>query len=54
MARDLEELFERYRRTGDSELLGKVFDASAPGLRRIALHLAAGPAQAEDALHRPS
>ena len=50
MTRGLEELFLRYRRTGDPELLGEVFDRSAPSLMRVALHLAANSAQAEDAL----
>ena len=45
-----EELFDRYRRTGDPADLGAVYDATAADLFRAAMALAADPAAAEDAL----
>ncbi|MCC6785480.1 MAG: sigma-70 family RNA polymerase sigma factor [Planctomycetes bacterium] len=43
-------LFERFRRSGDAEALAAVFEATAPGLLRLAVQLCDDPAQAEDAL----
>lgn len=40
--------FVRFRRTGDPEALGRVFDALAPKLLLVADHLARGMADAED------
>jgi len=42
--------FERWRRHGDLRALGEVFDALAPRLLPVALHLCGNPADAEDAL----
>lgn len=42
--------FERYRRHGDLRALGEVFDALAPRLLPVAMHLCGNPADAEDAL----
>jgi RNA polymerase sigma-70 factor (ECF subfamily) len=44
--------FERYRRHGDLHALGAVFDAVAPRLLPIALHLCGNAADAEDALQQ--
>ena len=44
----LEQQFARYRRTGDPELLGAVFDRAAPRLLRLAIQLAGEPNAAED------
>ena len=46
--RELERLFLRYRRKGDVQALGRVFDGAAPELLTVAAHLAQGPVQAED------
>jgi RNA polymerase sigma-70 factor (ECF subfamily) len=46
----LDRLFERYARTGDTRALGEVYDALAPELYRVALHLARDGAEAEDLL----
>ena len=43
-------LFRAYRKTGDPECLGQVFDLTAPRLLHTALHLTRDPAQAEDLL----
>jgi len=43
-------LFLRFKRNGDVEALGQVFDAMAPRLLPVALHLCGEPASAEDAL----
>ena len=45
-----ERRFERYRRKGDLDALGAVFDELAPGLLRVAMHVAPDPAAAEDLL----
>lgn len=42
--------FDRYRRCGDVDALGHVFDRLAPRLLGLALHLTGNPADAEDAL----
>ena len=44
----LEQLFERFRRDGDADALGEVFDSTAGELLRIARHLTKGRANAED------
>jgi RNA polymerase sigma-70 factor (ECF subfamily) len=46
----LSRAFERYRRHGDARALGTVFDALAPRLLSLALHLSPRPADAEDLL----
>src|SRR5262245_9676604 len=46
------ELFERYRRDGDLQALGRVFDALAPRLLAVALHLCGNAADAEDVLQQ--
>ena len=46
--RALDRLFERFRRRGDVEALGKLFDEAAPELYRVAVHLAADLHAAED------
>ena len=48
----LSSLFERYRRDGDLQALGAVFDATAPRLLPIAMHLCRHTADAEDALQQ--
>lgn len=45
-----EALFLRYRRTGQPEPLGELFDLVSPQLLALALHLCNHPADAEDAL----
>jgi len=45
---DLEVLFDRFRRHGDSAALAEVFDRTAPEVLRVAMHLAASAAEAED------
>lgn len=40
--------FERWRTRGEAAALGDVFDALAPGLLRLAIHLVGDPAAAED------
>ncbi|MBL8899946.1 MAG: RNA polymerase sigma factor, partial [Planctomycetes bacterium] len=45
-----EELFAEWRRTREPALLGAVFDAVAPRLLGLALHLCREPADAEDAV----
>jgi len=40
--------FERWRARGDGAALSDVFDALAPGLLRLAIHLVGDPAAAED------
>jgi RNA polymerase sigma-70 factor (ECF subfamily) len=45
-----ERLFERFRRAGDTEALGRVFDATAPRLLQLAIHLVGDLAAAEDLL----
>ncbi|MGE3352626.1 MAG: sigma-70 family RNA polymerase sigma factor [Planctomycetota bacterium] len=42
--------FARWRRTGDAGALAAVYDATAPELLRLALHLVRHPAHAEDVL----
>ncbi|MEQ1633569.1 MAG: sigma-70 family RNA polymerase sigma factor, partial [Planctomycetota bacterium] len=44
--------FDRYRRHGDLDALAAVFDALAPRLLPIALHLCGHAADAEDALQQ--
>ncbi|MBK7875396.1 MAG: sigma-70 family RNA polymerase sigma factor [Planctomycetes bacterium] len=48
--RSVEQLFERFARTGDPRALGAVYDALAPALLGVALHLARDAAEAEDLL----
>lgn len=50
MTKTIDRLFRRYRRTGDATALGSVFDLAAPELMRLARHLCADEAEAEDAL----
>jgi RNA polymerase sigma-70 factor (ECF subfamily) len=52
LGRSLERQFERYRRRGDVAALGRVFDAVAPEVLGVAMHLARGPVEAEDLLQR--
>ncbi len=44
--------FDRYRRYADLDALAAVFDATAPKMLRIALHLAGDPHDAEDLLQQ--
>jgi RNA polymerase sigma-70 factor (ECF subfamily) len=44
--------FERFGREGDLQALGEVFDAVAPRLLGIAVHLCGNPADAEDVLQQ--
>ncbi len=44
--------FDRYRRSGDLQALGALFDAVAPRLLRVALHLVGDPHEAEDLLQQ--
>ncbi|HEX6810623.1 MAG TPA: sigma-70 family RNA polymerase sigma factor [Planctomycetota bacterium] len=44
--------FERFRRHGDLQALGHVFDALAPRLLSVALHLCGNTADAEDVLQQ--
>lgn len=46
----LEQLFARFRTTGDPQSLGAVFDGTSRHLLALALHLCGNPADAEDAL----
>jgi RNA polymerase sigma-70 factor (ECF subfamily) len=41
-------LFERFRRSADTDALGRVFDATAPRLLQLAVHLVGDLAAAED------
>ena len=41
-------LFERWCRRGDAQALGELFDAAAPRLLKLAIHLCGDPAEAED------
>ena len=50
VAHDDQHLFERFRRHGDVQALGDLFDRVAPALLRLALHLSRDPAAAEDLL----
>ena len=43
-----EQLFELFRKGGKPKHLAEVFDRTAPELLRVALHLAPGPALADD------
>ena len=43
-------LFDRYRRCGDLDALGRAFDLLSPRLLALALHLTGNAADAEDAL----
>ena len=43
-----EDLFERFRRTGDTSALGRVFDETAPRLLQLAVHFVGDLAAAED------
>src|SRR5262245_53164216 len=52
MGRTLERRFERFRRKGDPAALSAVFDATAPEILRVAMHLARDPAAAEALLQR--
>lgn len=52
LGRRLERQFDRYRRRGDVASLGRVFDAVAPEVLGVAMHLARGPVEAEDLLQR--
>jgi RNA polymerase sigma factor (sigma-70 family) len=45
-----EQLFTRFRATGDPVALGELFDRTSPQLLSLALHLCGNPADAEDAL----
>ena len=47
---DLDALLSRWRATGKPAVMAEIFDAAAPGLFRMALHLAPDAAAAEDAL----
>ncbi len=49
-ARREDQLFQLYRKTGDPDSLGEVFDLTAPKLLHTALHLARDPVEAEDLL----
>ena len=44
--------FEHYRTCGDVAALGEVFDALAPRLLSVALHLTGSPSDAEDVLQQ--
>lgn len=48
--RSPEDLFAAWRESREPELLGQVFDATAPRLLSLALHLCTDPADAEDAV----
>lgn len=48
--RKLDKLFDRFRTRGDAMALGRVFDATAPELLRVAMSLVPGPAEADDLL----
>ncbi len=50
MTDPLHALFERFRQTGEVELLGELFDHAAPKLQRVAGHLARDVSEAEDLL----
>ncbi len=45
---ELKRHFDRFRASGDADALGAVFDRTAPGLYRVARHLAPDEATAED------
>src|SRR6185436_7345652 len=47
-APSLEDIFERYRREGDLDALGAVFDRTAPPLQALDAHLVRDPVEAED------
>jgi RNA polymerase sigma factor (sigma-70 family) len=44
------ELFERWRRGGDPQALGEIFDRTAPRLLALAIHLCGDASEAEDLL----
>ena len=44
--------FDRFRSQGDLQALGAVFDETAPRLLKLATHLSANPADAEDVLQQ--
>ena len=48
MTDQLDRLFERFRQGGESEALGRVFDATAPRLLQLAIHLVGDIGAAED------
>ena len=48
MARDLERLFDRYRRKGDTKALARIFDRTGHDLLRLAQHLVSDMGEAED------
>src|SRR6185295_4479460 len=48
MAESCENKFERWRRKGDTDALADVFDAIAPRLLRLAIHLVGDVSAAED------
>lgn len=48
MTPDPERLFRRYQETRDPEWIGRVFDALAPTLLRLAIHLVGRAGEAED------
>lgn len=50
MTSTAEQLFARFRTTGDPQALGELFDRTSPQLLSLALHLCGNPADAEDAL----
>ncbi|HVG94849.1 MAG TPA: sigma factor, partial [Planctomycetota bacterium] len=50
--RSLEHLFVRFRRTADIAALSEVFDRTAAELLKVALHMAADPADAEDLVQK--
>ena len=50
--RTLDRLFDRFRRHGDVQALGEVFDGTAPELMRIAASLVRDPNAADDLLQQ--
>ena len=47
---ELDRLFDRFRRRGDVQALGAVFDATAPELLQVAMSLVHDPGEADDLL----
>jgi RNA polymerase sigma-70 factor (ECF subfamily) len=45
---EVDRSFERFQKSGDTEALGRVFDATAPRLLQLAIHLVGDLAAAED------
>jgi len=52
MVESCEKKFERWRRKGDTDALADVFDAIAPRLLRLAIHLVGDVSAAEDLVGR--